>query len=319
MTTGSAERSPEWAVRASGIASSSAFQRAVVVLIIVAGLLTGLETYPAVTHAIGQGLATLNKVVLAAFVIELLVRIAAYGKHPWRFFTDFWNIFDLTIVVLCLLPIGAEHAAAARLIRLLRVLRLFTAVPRLRIILAAMGHALPSIGYVGILLALLMYVYGVIGTTLFSANDPVHFGDLHTSMLSLVRVVTLEDWTDLMYIQIYGSDVYGYADASQKLTAQQLEAWTPVASPIAGVLYFVSFVLVGTIIVLNLFVGIVLTSLTDAQAAQVRDMLRREEASDGVEARLAKLEALAESMHQDVLGLRDAYRENQSAGDGHNR
>lgn len=310
--TGPAEPdAPVWARRADALAQSPVFQRTVVLLIILAGLLTGLETYPAITERIGGMLSTLNGVVLGLFSLELIVRIAAYGRRPWRFFTDFWNIFDFVIVVLCLLPIGAEHAAAARLIRLLRVLRLFTAVPRLKIILAAMAHALPSIGYVGILLALLLYVYGVIGTTLFATNDPVHFGSLHASVLSLIRVVTLEDWTDLMYIQIYGSDVYGYTDASQKLSPAQEAAWTPKAMPIAGVLYFVSFVLVGTIIVLNLFVGIVLTSLTDAQAAQARALLAEQAGHDPIDSRLQRLESLAQDLHDDLQGLRDAVRDHR--------
>lgn len=211
--------------------------------------------------------------------------------------------------MLCLLPVGAENAAAARLIRLLRVLRLFTAVPRLKIILAAMAHALPSIGYVGILLALLLYVYGVVGNTLFAANDPIHFGTLHTSMLSLIRVVTLEDWTDLMYIQIYGSDVYGYSNAAQQLSPEQSLAWTPRARPLAGVVYFVSFVLVGTIIVLNLFVGIVLTSLTEAQAEQAVDLLpaadSESDEADLFEARIDRLESLAQDLHADLQSLRD--------------
>ncbi|MEO0630638.1 MAG: ion transporter, partial [Planctomycetota bacterium] len=173
MTSDAGPDVPSWARRAGTIAEAPLFRRVVVVLILLAGLLTGLETYPTVVRSIGGPLNILNGVILALFTIEIVIRIAAYGRRPWRFFLDFWNVFDFVIVVLCLLPIGAEHAAAARLIRLLRVLRLFTAVPRLKIILAAMAHALPSIGYVGILLALLLYVFGVIGTTLFAANDPV--------------------------------------------------------------------------------------------------------------------------------------------------
>ncbi|MEL6795582.1 MAG: ion transporter [Planctomycetota bacterium] len=311
MTHAAQPDTPARAQRAAALAAAPAFQRIVVVLIILAGLLTGLETYPRIVRSIGGGLATLNGVILVLFCIELIVRMAAYGTKPWRFFADFWNVFDFVIVVLCLLPVGAENAAAARLIRLLRVLRLFTAVPRLKVILAAMAHALPSIGYVGILLALLLYVYGVIGNTLFAANDPVHFGSLHTSMLSLIRVVTLEDWTDLMYIQIYGSDVYGYSDAAQQLSPEQAAAWTPKAMPIAGVLYFVSFVLVGTIIVLNLFVGIVLTSLTDAQAAQARTLLTDRSEHDPVDGRLDRLESLAQDLHADLQALREIIRDRQ--------
>ncbi len=301
-----------WAQRCERLVSAPAFQRAVVVLILLAGVLVGLETYPTIVERAGPAINVLNAAVLILFSLELVIRISAYGRRPWRFFADFWNVFDFVIVVLCVLPIGAEHAAAARLVRLLRVLRLFTAVPRLRVIVAAMLHALPSIGYVGLLLGLLMYVYGVIGTTLFGANDPVHFGSLHASMLSLVRAVTLEDWTDLMYTQIYGSDVYGYTDTSQKLSPEQQAAWSPAAMPIVGAIYFVSFVLVGTIIVLNLFVGVVLSSLTDAQAAQAREILAQEHESDTIDARLARLESLAENLRDDVRGVRSAIEKGRT-------
>ena len=216
-----------WSDRCRRIAQDRAFQNAVMILIILASALAGLETYPAITERFGPAMFALDRIIIGLFTIEIVIRLAAHGRRPWRFFTDGWNVFDFTIVVVCLIPIGAEHAAAARLIRLLRVLRLFSGIPRLRLVVSAMVNAIPSIFYVGVLLFLLFYVYGILGTTLFARNDPVHFGDLHTSMLSLLRTVTLEDWTDLMYTQIYGSDVYGYEEAALKLTPEQREMWSP--------------------------------------------------------------------------------------------
>ena len=110
-------------------------------------------------------------------------------------------------------------------------------IPRLQLLVSAMLKSLPSMGYVTILLFLLFYIYAVMGVMLFGKNDPVHFGDLWLSLLSLFRVVTLEDWTDVMYLQMFGSDVYqGY---NQDYTGP-IE---PKAMPITAVLYFVSFVL----------------------------------------------------------------------------
>ena len=287
------------------IAASSRFQRFILGVIVLAAVFVGLETYPGIMSRYGATLHALDNVILGIFIVEILIRLLAYGARPWRFFTDPWNVFDFLIVVACVVPFGGQHAAVARLVRLLRVFRLFSGVPRLRLIISAMVKAVPSIGYVSLLLFLLFYMYGVLGTTLFARNDPVHFSDLHTSMLSLLRTVTLEDWTDLMYIQIYGSDVYGYDTAAAKLTPEQAAAWTPQAMPILGAAYFVSFVLIGTMIVLNLFVGVVLSSLTDAQAEQAREVAMQARQGEGIHAQLARLEDKLEDVHVDVQALRD--------------
>ena len=148
-----------------------------------------------------------------------------------------------------------------RLLRLLRVLKLVKALPKLQILVSALLKSIPSMGYVTLLLFLLFYVYAVSAVFLFGHNDPLHFGDLETAMLSLFRVVTLEDWTDIMYINMYGCDRYGY-------TAKSIVACTnPEANPLLASLFFVSFVLIGTMIILNLFIGVIMTGMEEAQAA----------------------------------------------------
>lgn len=299
-------RLPAWARPLHAIAEDRRFQSAMLGVILIASLLAGLDTYEALKDRFGPAMLAADRAILAVFTAEILIRLGAHGHRPWRFFRDAWNVFDLAIVVVCLLPVGAEHAVAARLVRLLRVFRLFSGVPRLRLLIGAMVRAVPSIGYVSLLLLLLFYVYAILGTSLFRANDPVHFGDMHTAMLSLLRTVTLEDWTDLMYTQIYGSDVYGYGEAAAKLTDAQRAIWTPRAMPIIGTAYFVSFVLVGTMIVLNLFVGVVLSSLSDAQAALARETLARARGRDDLDARLRSLEAGLGDMQSNVAALRTA-------------
>ena len=115
--------------------------------------------------------------------------------------------------------------------------------------------------YVCILLALLFYVYGTMGVFLCKENDPIHFRNLQTSVLSLFRIVTLEDWTDVMYINMYGSDNCGYSE-------RDLLKWTPNSSdsPVGGAFFFVSFVLIGTMIVLNLVIGVIMNSMDESNA-----------------------------------------------------
>ena len=193
----------------------------------------------------------------------MLIKITAEGKYPQRYFNNAWNIFDFIIVVACLLgpilPIDSSFLPVLRLIRILRVLRLVTAIPKLQILVSCLIKSLPSMFYVSILLALLFYVYGTMGVFLYGENDPIHFRNLQTSVLSLFRIVTLEDWTDIMYINMYVSENYGYSE-------RDLIKWNPDSSdsPVGGALFFVSFVLIGTMIVLNLVIGVIMNSMDES-------------------------------------------------------
>ena len=130
----------------------------------------------------------------------------AQGRQPQNYFKDAWNIFDFSIVAVCLLPIQSnDFVAVLRLVRVLRVLKLVSAIPRLQVLVGAVLKSIPSIGYVFLLATLHFYIYGCMATFLYSENDPVHFRNLQTSMLSLFRAVTLEDWIDLIYINMYVS------------------------------------------------------------------------------------------------------------------
>ena len=125
--------------------------------------------------------------------------------------------------------------------------------------------------YVSILLFILFYIYGTMAVFLYSENDPIHFRNLQTSILSLFRVVTLEDWTDVMYINMYGSENYGYSSGD-------LAKWSPVssASPLGAAFFFVSFVLIGTMIVLNLVIGVIMNSMDESnEEMKVKQELTR--------------------------------------------
>jgi len=139
-----------------------------------------------------------------------------------------------------------------------------TSLPQLQIIVGALIRSIPSMGYVGVLLALNFYVYAVMGVFLFRENDPVHFCDLPRAMLSLFRVVTLEDWTDVMYINMFGSDAYGGYD--QLATNDTGVIRVSSAHPLLAAMYFSSFVLFGTMIMLNLFIGVIINSMDEARA-----------------------------------------------------
>jgi voltage-gated sodium channel len=242
------------------IAEHRVFQLFIVTTIILAGAVVGMETYREFAQANQLLIALLNRIIVGIFVVEIVVKMAGQGRKPWRYFRDPWNVFDFSIVAASLLPFAGEGIVLLRLIRLLRVLKLVTALPRLQILVSALIRSIPSMGYVSILLFLLFYIYAVAAVFLFGENDPLLFGNLHTSLLSLFRVVTLEDWTDVMYTAMYGCANYAMAMNQDELcTASQ-------GRPLLGALFFVSFVLIGTMVMLNLFIGVIMNSMNEARA-----------------------------------------------------
>lgn len=279
------------------IVNARFFHPTVIGVIIVASVIIGLETSEGIMDRHGELLSWIDAIILAVFAVEILLRLGAYGARPWRFFRDPWNVFDFTIVALCFLPATGPYAAALRLVRILRVLRLITVLPRLQVIVMALLRSIPSMGFIALLLFLHFYIYAVVGTFLFGNNDPMHFGTLGDSFLSLFRAVTLEDWTDLMYIQMYGSDVYPIFNYSGP-------APEPQAFRVMSPVYFITFILFGTMIVLNLFIGVVVNSLHEAQLES--ELITREKhrartghtsAGDDVRELEHRLEELQKALH----------------------
>ncbi|MFN3166704.1 MAG: ion transporter [Phycisphaeraceae bacterium] len=282
-----------------------AFQGAVLGLILLAAVLVGLETYPSLVERYGTVLHLLDQLIIYLFALEAALKMAQHRAKWFRYFHDPWNVFDFTIVVVCFLPVDAEYAAVMRLVRVLRAMRLITTVPQLQLIVGSLIKSLPSMCYVGLLLVLMFYIYAVMGVFLWRDNDPVHFGNLQTSMLSLFRVVTLEDWTDVMYIQMFGSDQYDFSAQTRAAHEGQFHS---KASPVLGALYFVSFVLVGTMIMLNLFIGVIIKSMEEAQDEQEADDREKHLAETGhltIGDELILLEHELETLQRRVRSLKD--------------
>ena len=230
------------------------FQRVILGAIFLAIALVGLETDPAIADRVGWLIRGLDRLIVLVFVVEAALKILAHGDRPWRYFWDPWNAFDFLILACLLLPFVGSFVVLLRVGRLLRILRLVTTFPRLRMLISTLFQSLPSMGYILMILGLLFYVYGVAGTFLFGANDPIHFGSLAIAMLSLFTVVTLEGWTTIMYIQMYGCDRYGYDGFPELCT-------DPAQFPLIAPVFFISFVLMGAMVVLNLFVGVIISSM----------------------------------------------------------
>lgn len=296
------------------------FSRFIFGVIIAAGVVVGLQTYKGFEAEHHTLLSSLDTIILSVFVLEVLIKIIAEGKTPWRYFWDPWNIFDFTIVAICLLPIqNNEFVAVLRLARVLRVMKLVSAIPRLQLLVGTVLKSIPSIGYVSLLAMLLFYIYGCMGTFIFSENDPLHFRNLQISMLSLFQILTLEGWTELMYINMYGSANYGYDDATYAALANvgiEKSSIISKESPIVACLFFISFIITGAMIVLNLFIGVVLSGMEEAKKDQVLDAALKRRNSSDMEIKEEilmmedQLKEMSEKLSQNLLILSKRVKEN---------
>ncbi len=215
------------------------FERFIIALIILNAIALGIETYPTVAIPYEAILLSINHLVLIIFTLEAVLKITAAAPVFSRYFGDGWNLFDFCVVVFSLVPQTGEYALIARTIRLLRILRLITAVPELRLIVSTLIKSLPGLGNVILLISIVFYIYAIAGYHMFHEHDPFHWGTLGTSLITLFRVLTLEDWTDVMY------------------SAMELNslAW----------MFFISFVIIAAFIVINLFIAVVINNLHKAQ------------------------------------------------------
>ncbi|MGD8566952.1 MAG: ion transporter [Gammaproteobacteria bacterium] len=233
---------------AGNIVKHKLFDHFIIALILLNGVVLGAETSPALVAQYGQYLQLANNIILGVFIIEAILKIIAVAPRFKLYFGDGWNVFDFSVVVLSLIPSTGDFAMIARLARLLRVARLISTIPELRLIVSTLVRSIPSMGHVLLLMSIIFYIYAVAGYHLFHEHDPTHWRNLGISLLTLFRVVTLEDWTDVMY------------------KAMELH-------PLAWI-YFVSFVVVGTFVVINLFIAVVINNLEEAKHERLEELER---------------------------------------------
>ncbi len=277
---------------ANGVVSSRRFQGAVLGSIVLGGIIVGLETIPAVHDTVGPLLHAIDMAIIAIFVIEAALKITAAGAKPMRYFGDPWNLFDFAITIVCVLPLDGQFAQVLRLARVARSLRLIKALPRLQLIVGALLRSLPSFGWITLLLFILLYVYSVMGVALFGQNDPERFGTLWSSMLTMFGILTLEGWVDIMRDQMGGIPPTDGGEALHR-------------SPIAAPIFFVSFILSGTMVFLNLLVGVIVNSLSEG-AAEAADEAAEEAAKEAKQARRSPLPSMeaVDGPHQTTIAER---------------
>ncbi len=218
----------EWFVAIRG---NKIFEMTVIAIIILSAILIGATTYDIDPFWL-KVLEVFDIAVTLFFLAEVLIRIAA-EERVRDFFKSGWNIFDFTIVTASLIPVDeSQMVLLARLLRIFRVLRLISIIPELRILMNALVKAIPRIGYVVLLMFIIFYVYGAFGSFFFEQINPVLWGDITIAMLTLFRIATFEDWTDVMYETM---EIYPFS-------------W----------LFYLSFIVLTAFVFLNMMIGVVI-------------------------------------------------------------
>ena len=232
---------------------SRPFEAFITLLIVLNAVTLGLETSDRVMAAVGPALVAFDRLVLAVFAVEIVLKLVAFG---WRFFRDPWNWFDTVIVGIALVPTTGAFSVL-RALRILRVLRLVSMVPSLRRVVGALVGALPGMGSIVALMGLVFYIFAVMATKLFGPTFPQWFGSIGESAYSLFQIMTLESWSMGIVRPVMEAFPYAWA-------------------------FFVPFILSTSFVVLNLFIGIIVSAMQaehDADAKADRADIHEENAA----------------------------------------
>lgn len=236
------------------------FTRFIMAVIMINAVTLGLETSDTAMARAGGLIHLIDKICLGIFIVEILIKLVV---RRFGFFLSGWNVFDFIIVGIALVP-GAQGFSVLRALRILRVLRVISVAPSLRRVVEGFVTALPGMGSVFLLMAIIFYIGSVMATKLFGEAFPQWFGTLGQSGYSLFQIMTLESWS--MGIVRPVMEIYPYA-------------WA----------FFVPFIMVTTFAVVNLLVGLIVNSMQDAHSAEEGE--RTDAYRDEVLARLQAIEA----------------------------
>ena len=242
--TAATSTAPQRSGRLARLVDSEPFNLAIAGVIVVNAIVLGLETFPAVMESYSDLLVTINSVLYGIFVVELVLRIASYGRRPWDFFKSGWNVFDFIIIGGALIPGLRDNAQILRLLRLGRIVRLIRFLPDARVLIYSVVRSIPPLGSIVVLTFLLVFVYGMLGWSLFGEALPQSWGTVTRSMLTLFVLLTLENFPT--YLE----------------EASAVSPWATV--------FFVSYVLIAAFVIFNLLIGIIISSMEEAREREAR-------------------------------------------------
>lgn len=259
-----------------------AFTHSILGVIIFNAITLGMSTSPAIMAKTGDILTVIDRVVLAIFVVELSLKFFAYRLS---FFKNAWNIFDLLIVSIGLLP-NRDGLSALRGLRVIRAMRLLSVVPQMRAVVQALLDALPGMGAVIVMLSIVYYVFAVMATLMYGAAFDEWFGTLGRSLYSLFQIMTLESWS---------------MGIVRPVMVEFPRAWV----------FFVPFIVITAFSVLNLFIGLLVNTMqsavedeSEAEFEKLRDLVKTE--TDIVDEHVLALHDELKALRAEVAALKGA-------------
>lgn len=252
------------------LVDSERFQIFIGAVIVANAIVLGLETYSGIMDSYGSTLVFLNSAFYAVFVIELVIRIASYGTKPWNFFRSGWNIFDFIVIGGVLIPAVREQATVLRLLRLARIVRLMRFLPDARVLILTITKATPSVLSMAVLTILLLFIYGIVGWTLFGEAMPDQWGNVGSAMLTLFVLLTLENFPTYL---------------------QEASAISPWATA-----FFLSYVLLAAFIIVNLLIGVVISAMERAREEEAAEA--RKHGQDRKAAMLDRISEIREALDE---------------------
>jgi voltage-gated sodium channel len=256
--------------------SNKLFETFVILVIIISALMIGAKTYPIPTTT-AHLLRILDVGITLFFLTEIIIRMLA-EKSLKSFFSKGWNIFDFLIVTASLIPVDdSEAALLGRLLRVFRVLRLISIIPELRILMNAFVTAIPRMGYVSLLMFIIFYIYAAMGSMFFSEINRELWGNITIAMLTLFRIATFEDWTDVMY---------------ETMAVHPL-SWS----------YYLSFIFIVAFVFLNMMIGIVLETLQREHEQFSR------ESGEGEAGEVHRIDARTQEMEQRLIRMEEMLKQ----------
>ncbi|MDF1861441.1 MAG: ion transporter [Verrucomicrobiales bacterium] len=223
-----------WRYRLAKWVESKAVQRFILIAILVNAVVLGLYIDPTVLESYDPLFHAIDLTCLAIFTVEIALKLLAYRL---QFFRSGWNVFDLIVVGIALIP-GNGALSVLRTLRVLRVLRVLTVVPSLRRVVAAFIHAIPGLGSVVAVMAIFFYAASVMAVGFFGETFPDWFGSVGKSLYTLFQVMTLESWSMGIVRPVMESHPYAWA-------------------------FFVPFIILATFTILNLFIGIIVSTMQE--------------------------------------------------------
>lgn len=277
-----------WCAR---ISDSTGFAVAAFVLIVANAAVLGVETYSGTSREWHTELRLAETFFLIAFTAELAIRLAGFGRRPGQFFRDGWNVFDFIVVAAAFVPVIRENATVLRLLRLARVLRAVRMFPQVRVILNAAWKSLPGALSFLVVGALILYVYAMLGWILFADTMPEHYGSLGRACLTLFFLMALDGLGEMVREGL------------------EVSRWTA--------LYFGSYVLISSFLLVNLLIGVVITSLEDARESDRPEPTTDASEPDDLRQRITELRRALDALEAAAEG--DGRTSGDESGSGHSQ